>query len=262
MPITFVTTDKASGDENRVELNIPVAVTPVVDIAPGAGEQGQPLDSDVTPEISLSATSVEKGTGTQLDVNALEDNLIKLDLDIDLADVRNDSHQGQETLTRVEITLSDSSLGYFADVNGDPIQPDSSVFVVDSNDPVVIQAALDGLYFVPKENYPTDGSGNSISFTVKGTVVDQTVFDTTGTTQVSNTSSERTFTQNVDIDITPVLDPVTMPTAADNIVVVGDEDTDISLTSGGSGLSIALNDTDGSEQFLSAKLTGVLMTLR
>ena len=48
-----------------------------------------------------------------------------------------------------------------------------------------------------------------------------------------------------------------MPTAADNIVVVGDEDTDISLTSGGSGLSIALNDTDGSEQFLSAKLTGV-----
>ncbi|WP_143696937.1 retention module-containing protein [Vibrio coralliilyticus] len=257
LPITFVTTDKASGDENRVELNIPVAVTPVVDIAPGAGEQGQPLDSDVTPEISLSATSVEKGTGTQLDANAREDNLIKLDLDIDLADVRNDSHQGQETLTRVEITLPDSSLGYFADVNGDPIQPDSSVFVVDSNDPVVIQAALDGLYFVPKENYPTDSSGNSISFTVKGTVVDQTVFDTTGTTQVSNTSSERTFTQNVDVDITPVLDPVTMPTAADNIVVVGDEDTDISLTSGGSGLSIALNDTDGSEQFLSAKLTGV-----
>ncbi|AIU68525.1 autotransporter adhesin [Vibrio coralliilyticus] len=257
LPITFVTTDKASGDENRVELNIPVAVTPVVDIAPGAGEQGQPLDSDVTPEISLSATSVEKGTGTQLDANALEDNLIKLDLDIDLADVRNDSHQGQETLTRVEITLPDSSLGYFADVNGDPIQPDSSVFVVDSNDPAVIQAALDGLYFVPRENYPTDSSGNSISFTVKGAVVDQTTFDTTGTTQVSNTSSERTFTQNVDIDITPVLDPVTMPTAADNIVVVGDEDTDISLTSGGSGLSIALNDTDGSEQFLSAKLTGV-----
>ncbi|WP_275666041.1 retention module-containing protein [Vibrio sp. Isolate23] len=257
LPITFVTTDKASGDENRVELNIPVAVTPVADIAAGAGEQGQPLDSDVTPEISLSATSVEKGTGTQLDANALEDNLIKLDLDIDLADVRNDSHKGQETLTRVEITLPDSSLGYFADVNGDPIQPDSSVFVVDSNDPAVIQAALDGLYFVPKENYPTDSSGNSISFTVKGTVVDQTTFDTTGTTQVSNTSSERTFTQNVDIDITPVLDPVTLPTAADNIVVVGDEDTDISLTSGGSGLSIALNDTDGSEQFLSAKLTGV-----
>ncbi|MFW7524438.1 cadherin-like domain-containing protein [Vibrio ostreicida] len=257
LPVTVVTTDQRSGDENRVEVMIPIAVTPVVDVAPDTGELGQPLDSNVQPDVSLSATTVEKGTGKPLDTQGLEDQLIKLAFDIDLADVRNQSEQGQEILTKVEISLSDPSEGYFADINGDPIQPDSRVLVFDSTDPAAIQAALESVYFVAKENYPSDSIGNAISFVVKGTVVDQTVFDNTGTDQVSNTGSERTFSHNVDVDIIPVLDPVSMPTETDNIVVVGDEDTAISLTSAGHGLSIALNDTDGSEQFISAQLTGV-----
>lgn len=257
LPITFVTTDIESGDENRIDLNIPIAISPVVDITPDTGEQSQPLDADILPEVNLTATSVAKVTGNVLDVKPLEDNLIKLDFDITLADSSNSTHQGQETVTKLKITVSDASIGYFADVNGAPIQPDSSVFIVDSNDPSVIQAALDSLYFVPQDNYPTDISGNSVSFTVEATVVDQTIFDTTGTTQVTSIGAERTFTQNVDIDIVPVTDSVNMPTANDNIIVVADEDTDIALNFGGSGLSIELNDTDGSEQFLSAKLTGV-----
>ncbi len=41
------------------------------------------------------------------------------------------------------------------------------------------------------------------------------------------------------------------------IVVTGDEDTLISLAQSGSGVSVSLNDNDGSEQFVSLKLTGL-----
>ncbi|NMV23316.1 hypothetical protein HKB23_13010, partial [Vibrio parahaemolyticus] len=39
--------------------------------------------------------------------------------------------------------------------------------------------------------------------------------------------------------------------------VIGDEDTLISLNQSGSGVSISLNDNDGSESFVSLKLTGL-----
>ena len=110
LPITFVTTDIESGDENRVDLNIPIAISPVVDITPDTGEQSQPLDADILPEVNLTATSVAKVTGNVLDVKPLEDNLIKLDFDITLADTSNSSHQGQETVTKLKITVTDASL--------------------------------------------------------------------------------------------------------------------------------------------------------
>ncbi|MCV5216574.1 hypothetical protein OFC53_35665, partial [Escherichia coli] len=41
------------------------------------------------------------------------------------------------------------------------------------------------------------------------------------------------------------------------IVVTGDEDTLISLNQSGTGVTISLTDDDGSESFVSLKLTGI-----
>lgn len=69
----------------------------------------------------------------------------------------------------------------------------------------------------------------------------------------------RTFTDDVTFEVTPVVDDITI-TGADPtqpITVIGDEDTLISLNQSGSGVSISLNDNDGSESFVSLKLTGL-----
>ncbi|EGU32930.1 autotransporter adhesin [Vibrio sp. N418] len=258
IPMSVVTTDTISGDENVLPVDVKFAVTPLVDVPVSSGGSPQPEDTDVTPSFTIDASSVEAGTGAELSADALEDNLIKLELDIALADERDAPTQGRETLSKVEIELVDSDLGFFADINGDPITTTTpGVLVIESSDPAVIEAALQAIYFVPKHNYPTGNNNNTVEVRVTGTVSDKTIFDQTGTTQTPDEQADKTFSAEMSFDITPVVDPVTMPEASDNIVVVGDEDTDIHLESNGSGLQISLTDTDGSEQFLSAKLTGV-----
>ncbi|KII78513.1 hypothetical protein PL18_12060, partial [Vibrio renipiscarius] len=265
IPISVVTTDTISGDEKVLTVDVKFAVSPLVDVPESSGGSDQPEDDDVTPSFTIDATSVEVGSGIELSPDALEDNLIKLDLDIALADDRNTSTQGEETLTKVEIALVDSDLGFFADINGDPISTTTpGVLVIESNNPADIEAALQAIYFVPKLHYSTDNNfddkntdNDTVKIRVTGTVTDTTTFDDTGTTQTPDTQADKTFSTDMLFEITPVLDPIIMPEASDNIVVVGNEDSDISLSSSGSGLQIALIDTDGSEQFLSAKLTGV-----
>ncbi|WP_367971653.1 retention module-containing protein [Vibrio scophthalmi] len=258
IPMSVVTTDTISGDEKVLPVDVKFAVTPLADVPVSSGGSPQPEDTDVTPSFTIDASSVEAGTGAELSADALEDNLIKLELDIALADERDAPTQGRETLSKVEIELVDSDLGFFADINGDPITTTTpGVLVIESSDPAVIEAALQAIYFVPKHNYPTGNNNNTVEVRVTGTVSDKTIFDQTGTTQTPDEQADKTFSAEMSFDITPVVDPVTMPEASDNIVVIGDEDTDIHLESNGSGLQISLTDTDGSEQFLSAKLTGV-----
>ncbi|GAK83032.1 RTX toxins and related Ca2+-binding proteins [Vibrio ponticus] len=260
IPMTVVTTDTQSGDENSILYKVPVAVSPLVDVPVTGQPDGgtaQPSDNNVTPSVGVRATSVEKGTGAQVAGEALEDNLIKLVVDIDLADQRNAANEGREVLTKVEIELADSDLGYFADINGQPLSAtEPGKLVIESTDPAVIEAALQEIYFVPKENYPTGNNINTVGISVTGTITDQTTFDDTSTTQTPNSQADRTFNVDASFEITPVIDPITAPDG-NNVVVVGDEDTDIDLSAGGSGLTIALNDTDGSEVFLSVKLTGL-----
>ncbi|GAB2640324.1 T1SS-143 repeat domain-containing protein [Vibrio panuliri] len=256
IPMTVVTTDTKSGDENSVRFDVPVAVSPLVDVPVADGGTLQPGDN-VTPTIDVNASSVAKGTGATISGDALEDNLIKLAVDINLADGRNADNQGKEVLTKVEIELVDSDLGYFADINGQPLSPtEPGKLVIESTNPDDIESALQSIYFVPKENYPTGNNLNTVDIKVTGTITDQTVFDQTSTTQTPDTQSGLSFSSDASFKITPVIDPVTMPDDT-SIVVVGDEDTDIKLNAGGSGLMIALNDTDGSEVFLSVKLTGL-----
>ncbi|RJX70965.1 type I secretion C-terminal target domain-containing protein [Vibrio sinensis] len=266
LPITFVTTDSASGDENVLEMQVPIAVSPLVDVPTSDGGVAQPEDNNVTPEINVSVDSVAVGSGAVEDDKALEDNLIKINLDVAFADSRNTPTQGQETITAVVIKLADSTLGEFVDINGNPITPDSSEFTIASSDPAVIAAALDQIFFMPKENYPTGNDINKVELEVSTTIVDKTDFDTTGTTQITNEGVEKTVTQTVSFEITPVLDSIQIgdqivPPNDANIpmvgMVVGQEDTDIALQENGTGLKISLIDNDGSEQFLSAKLTGV-----
>ncbi|WP_083627145.1 retention module-containing protein [Vibrio ponticus] len=257
IPMTVVTTDTQSGDENSTLYKVPVAVSPLVDVPVSDGGTAQPSDNDVSPAVGISATSVEKGTGAQVAGEALEDNLIKLAIDIDLADQRNATNEGREVLTKVEIELVDSDLGYFSDVNGQPLSmTEPGKLVIESTDPAVIEAALQEIYFVPKENYPTGNNNNTVDIKVTGTITDQTDFDQTSTTETPDSQADLTFSKDASFEITPVIDPITAPDS-DNVVVVGDEDTDIDLSAGGSGLTIALNDTDGSEVFLSVKLTGL-----
>ncbi|MGF1911498.1 cadherin-like domain-containing protein, partial [Vibrio kasasachensis] len=258
IPMTIVVTDIESGDENSLDkVEVPFAVSPLVDVSVADGGTAQPGDNDVTPSVVVTATSVEKVTGTEVSNEALEDNLIKLEVKIDLVDKLDVPTEGREFLTKVEIELVDPDLGYFADINGVQLSAtEPGKLVIESTDPTVIEDALKEIYFVPKENYPTGNNINTIDITVKGTVTDQTDFDQTSTMQTSDVQADLSFTVDGSFKVTPVLDPVTLPNDP-SIVVVGDEDSDIDLSAGSSGLMIALNDTDGSEVFLSVKLTGM-----
>ncbi|MBA5764351.1 cadherin-like domain-containing protein, partial [Vibrio sp. 404] len=257
IPMTVVTTDTESGDENSLKVDVPFAVSPLVDVPVVDGGTSQPGDNDVQPTVKVTATSVEKGTGVEVSNEGLEDNLIKLVLDVKLADELNSVTEGRESLTKIEIELVDSDLGYFADINGVKLsETEPGKLVIESTDPTVIENALKEIYFVPKENYPTGNNINTIDITIKGTVTDQTDFDQTSTNQTPDHQADLTFTADGSFKITPVVDAVTMPNDSD-ITVVGDEDTNISLSVAGAGLMIDLNDTDGSEVFLSAQLTGL-----
>ncbi len=112
LPVLFVTTDTQSGDENSTLESLPVQILPVADV-PGASVD-QPLDSDVTPDVTVDITGTLGLDANKQPVNDLnsdvptndgvgyEDGLIQLNLNVDFADDRNNLQAGQETLTNVE----------------------------------------------------------------------------------------------------------------------------------------------------------------
>ncbi len=257
IPMTIVTTDTQSGDENSVRFNVPVAVSPLVDVPVAQGGSAQPEDNDVTPSLGVTATSVEKDTGTEVSSEALEDNIIKLVVDVGLADQRDADTQGKEVLTKVEVELVDSTLGEWVGLDGVPlVLAEPGKLVIESNDPSVIEAALQQIYFLPKENYPTGNDQNTIDLRITTTISDTTDFDQTSTTETPNQQAGITYTNTASFDITPVLDPINLPDSP-SIEVVGNEDSEISLSTASGGLMVSLIDNDGSEVFLSVKLTGL-----
>ncbi|RCW21030.1 T1SS-143 domain-containing protein [Vibrio parahaemolyticus] len=264
LPVRFVTKDTESGDEKENNVRIPVQVLPIVDVPSSAGDQ--PLDGDVTPNVTVDITGTLGLDANKQPVDDLnndvptadgvgyEDGLIQLNLNVDFADRYNNIQGGQETLTNIKLALDDTTLGEFVDANGNSLGTS-----IEFNEAEILAGALDNVLFKPKENYPVGGGQNTIKINIEGEITDEAVFDQSILNNPGDNIDIRTFTDDVKFEVTPVVDDITI-TGADPtkpITVVGDEDTLISLNQSGSGVSISLNDNDGSESFVSLKLTGI-----
>ncbi|MGY5702854.1 retention module-containing protein [Vibrio antiquarius] len=264
LPVRFVTKDTESGDEKENNVRIPVQVLPIADVPSSAGDQ--PLDGDVTPNVTVDITGTLGLDANKQPVNDLnndvptadgvgyEDGLIQLNLNVDFADRYNNIQGGQETLTNIKLELDDTTLGEFVDANGNSLGTS-----IEFNEAEILAGALDNVLFRPKENYPVGGGQNTVKINIEGEITDEAVFDQSILNNPGDNIDIRTFTDDVTFEVTPVVDDITI-TGADPtkpITVVGDEDTLISLNQSGSGVSISLNDNDGSESFVSLKLTGI-----
>ncbi|HHF3027528.1 TPA: retention module-containing protein [Vibrio diabolicus] len=264
LPVRFVTKDTESGDEKENNVRIPVQVLPIADVPSSAGDQ--PLDGDVTPNVTVDITGTLGLDANKQPVNDLnndvptadgvgyEDGLIQLNLNVDFADRYNNIQGGQETLTNIKLALDDITLGEFVDANGNSLGTS-----IEFNEAEILAGALDNVLFKPKENYPVGGGQNTVKINIEGEITDEAVFDQSILNNPGDNIDIRTFTDDVTFEVTPVVDDITI-TGADPtqpITVVGDEDTLISLNQSGSGVSISLNDNDGSESFVSLKLTGI-----
>ncbi|MDV5060318.1 retention module-containing protein [Vibrio diabolicus] len=264
LPVRFVTKDTESGDEKENNVRIPVQVLPIADVPSSAGDQ--PLDGDVTPNVTVDITGnlgLDANKQPVDDLNndvptadgvGYEDGLIQLNLNVDFADRYNNIQGGQETLTNIKLELDDATLGEFVDANGNSLGTS-----IEFNEAEILAGALDNVLFKPKENYPVGGGQNTVKINIEGEITDEAVFDQSILNNPGDNIDIRTFTDDVTFEVTPVVDDITI-TGADPtqpITVVGDEDTLISLNQSGSGVSISLNDNDGSESFVSLKLTGI-----
>ncbi|HHF2885000.1 TPA: retention module-containing protein [Vibrio diabolicus] len=264
LPVRFVTKDTESGDEKENNVRIPVQVLPIADVPSSAGDQ--PLDGDVTPNVTVDITGTLGLDANKQPVDDLnndvptadgvgyEDGLIQLNLNVDFADRYNNIQGGQETLTNIKLELDDTTLGEFVDANGNSLGTS-----IELNEAEILAGALDNVLFRPKENYPVGGGQNTVKINIEGEITDEAVFDQSILNNPGDNIDIRTFTDDVTFEVTPVVDDITI-TGADPtkpITVVGDEDTLISLNQSGSGVSISLNDNDGSESFVSLKLTGI-----
>lgn len=264
LPVRFVTKDTESGDEKENNVRIPVQVLPIADVPSSAGDQ--PLDGDVTPNVTVDITGTLGLDANKQPIDDLnndvptadgvgyEDGLIQLNLNVDFADRYNNIQGGQETLTNIKLALDDTTLGEFVDANGNSLGTS-----IEFNEAEILAGALDNVLFKPKENYPVGGGQNTVKINIEGEITDEAVFDQSILNNPGDNIDIRTFTDDVTFEVTPVVDDITI-TGADPtkpITVVGDEDTLISLNQSGSGVSISLNDNDGSESFVSLKLTGI-----
>ncbi|MFH4615692.1 retention module-containing protein [Vibrio diabolicus] len=264
LPVRFVTKDTESGDEKENNVRIPVQVLPIADVPSSAGDQ--PLDGDVTPNVTVDITGTLGLDANKQPVDDLnndvptadgvgyEDGLIQLNLNVDFADRYNNIQGGQETLTNIKLELDDTTLGEFVDANGNSLGTS-----IEFNEAEILAGALDNVLFRPKESYPVGGGQNTVKINIEGEITDEAVFDQSILNNPGDNIDIRTFTDDVTFEVTPVVDDITI-TGADPtkpITVVGDEDTLISLNQSGSGVSISLNDNDGSESFVSLKLTGI-----
>ncbi|MEL7438435.1 MAG: cadherin-like domain-containing protein, partial [Pseudomonadota bacterium] len=264
LPVIFVTTDTLSGDEKSTLESIPVQVLPIADVPSSSGDQ--PLDTDVTPDITLDITGTLGLDADKQPVNDLsidvptndgvgyEDGLIQLNLNIDFADDRNGILAGRETLTNVKLTLDDTTLGEFVDSSGNSLGTS-----VEFSAAEIAAGALDEVLFKPKENYPVGGGQNTVQINIEGEITDTALINQTTLANPGDNVDVRTFTDSVSFEITPVVDDITISGAdpTQPIEISGDEDTLISLSQSGTGLTISLNDNDGSEEFVSLKLTGL-----
>ncbi|MDD1793095.1 retention module-containing protein [Enterovibrio sp. ZSDZ42] len=227
LPVKLVTTDKVSGDTQETDASLSVLVTPVVDGITTSVDviETNGLNSDKQP-VSESAEWVP------VENQALEDGIIELDFSTQLVDTDTDPTKGVETISNVVLKV-DTDVGFF--VNADGTNPQSSI--------TVSRDDLGSIHFKPVEDF-----SGQVTVTMDTTVIDTVENDDTGG---ADSTATDTITTQVSFKVLPVNDPVTFDGVSEPIS--GTEDENIPLT----GVIAELNDTDGSEQIVSAKLIGV-----
>ncbi len=264
LPVRFVTKDTGSADEKSSTELIPVQILPVADVPSSAGDQ--PLDRNITPDVTVDITGTLGLDANKQPVDDLnndvptadgvgyEDGLIQLNLNVDFADGFNNTLGGRETLTNIKLTLDDTTQGEFVDSNGNSLGTS-----IEFNEADILAGALDNVLFKPSENYPVGGGQNTVKINIEGEITDVAVFDQSTLINPGDNVDVRTFTDDVTFEVTPVVDDIvtTGTDPSQPIVVTGDEDTLISLNQSGTGVTISLTDDDGSESFVSFKLTGI-----
>ncbi|EGR3108998.1 RTX toxin [Vibrio parahaemolyticus] len=264
LPVKFVTKDTGSADEKSSTELIPVQILPVADVPSSAGDQ--PLDRNITPDVTVDITGTLGLDANKQPVDDLnndvptadgvgyEDGLIQLNLNVDFADGFNNTLGGRETLTNIKLTLDDTTQGEFVDSNGNSLGSS-----IEFNEADILAGALDNVLFKPSENYPVGGGQNTVKINIEGEITDVAVFDQSTLINPGDNVDVRTFTDDVTFEVTPVVDDIviTGTDPSQPIVVTGDEDTLISLNQSGTGVTISLTDDDGSESFVSLKLTGI-----
>ncbi|EJG1532691.1 retention module-containing protein [Vibrio parahaemolyticus] len=264
LPVRLVTKDTGSADEKSSTELIPVQILPVADVPSSAGDQ--PLDRNITPDVTVDITGTLGLDANKQPVDDLnndvptadgigyEDGLIQLNLNVDFADGFNNTLGGRETLTNIKLTLDDTTQGEFVDSNGNSLGTS-----IEFNEADILAGALDNVLFKPSENYPVGGGQNTVKINIEGEITDVAVFDQSTLINPGDNVDVRTFTDDVTFEVTPVVDDIviTGTDPSQPIVVTGDEDTLISLNQSGTGVTISLTDDDGSESFVSLKLTGI-----
>ncbi|HHG3488971.1 TPA: retention module-containing protein [Vibrio parahaemolyticus] len=264
LPVRFVTKDTGSADEKSSTELIPVQILPVADVPSSAGDQ--PLDRNITPDVTVDITGTLGLDANKQPVDDLnndvptadgvgyEDGLIQLNLNVDFADGFNNTLGGRETLTNIKLTLDDTTQGEFVDSNGNSLGTS-----IEFNEADILAGALDNVLFKPSENYPVGGGQNTVKINIEGEITDVAVFDQSTLINPGDNVDVRTFTDDVTFEVTPVVDDIVITgiDPSQPIIVTGDEDTLISLNQSGTGVTISLTDDDGSESFVSLKLTGI-----
>ncbi|EEX94584.1 hypothetical protein VIOR3934_07879 [Vibrio orientalis CIP 102891 = ATCC 33934] len=257
LPITVITKDTSSGDENTDSTDLIIKVDPVADVN---GDK---------PSITVEVTGSLDSAGNQIDQNGdgnpdkvgYEDSYIQLDFDQQLGDTNNGGVEGgSEAFSSITLTLASPAEGAFYEK---VVAPDGSVTFNNLGTSVTFDKseidahALDNILFKPTKNYPTGNDDNKVAINITGTVTDTATFNESGST--STTSHSGDFSTSVEFEVVPVLDEVVITgpeNSSGQIEVSGTEDQPISLGSSGN-VSISLTDTDGSESFVSIKFTDV-----
>ncbi|OEE67526.1 hypothetical protein A1OO_17425 [Enterovibrio norvegicus FF-33] len=227
LPVKLVTTDQVSGDTKETDTTLSVLIAPVVD----------GISTTVTVVETNGLNSDEQPVDDEAEWvpvanKALEDGIIELNLSAKLEDTDNAATSGVESITSVTLIV-DSAVGFFVDANGE--NPQSSI--------TISAAELGSIHFKPVENY-----SGPVTLDVKTTVVDTAVNDDTGK---PNSTATNTLSTDVSFDVLPVNDPIMF--SGNTQPITGTEDEHIALT----GVTATLKDIDGSEEIVSAKISGV-----
>ncbi|PMO56542.1 hypothetical protein BCT07_14735 [Vibrio breoganii] len=260
LKFTAVTTDIESGDEKFFDLSIPIAISPEVEASQNlsvtvVGTSG--LNDELLPIDSNDIEVFQPDT-------AYEDGLIHLNIDVSSTDADVDITRGVEEIQSITITVTDPSEGFLVDADGNLVN--SITMDYDPANPDSLTDFLQDVRFQPTEHFPEGDGDNTVSLTISGTITDTTVFDETGTYNTGPTQDpevgdpDKTFSGEVTFDIVPVLDPIVVSGGdrSNKIVITGQEDSDISLDQvNGDPFVVSLIDKDGSEEFLSIRLSNV-----
>ncbi|OBT09449.1 hypothetical protein A9264_09280 [Vibrio sp. UCD-FRSSP16_10] len=255
LKFTVVTTDTLSGDEEYQDLTLPVAVSPVV-------EDSQVVSVVVKGTSGLGADLLPvdaSGTPVYQDDIAYEDGTIHLQIGVESTDLDTAAGRGVESFQTVTIALNDPSEGVLIDPDGNEVS--SFTLTYDANNPTAIEDFLKDVQFKPAENFPTGDDDNTVELSISGTLNDVTVFDETdGYDHPSDTDSGKPFSGNISFEVVPVVDSIVIEGGdrSNKIVITGNEDTPIFLDQiQGTPFTVSLNDDDGSEEFVSIRLSGV-----